>query len=302
MQGRFPQDHYAEVHGLQLRFWTEGRGRDVLFLHGLGGCLEDWTGAFEQLCGDFRLWALELPGSGRSDKPTRGYSVDLFVRIVVGFLDLHGIEQMHIVGVSMGGGIGLALAVLLPSRVGRLVLVNSALLGRRLHPFLHLCTVPVLGELLLRPTPKVVERYIGWCVGDHESAPAEWVSIHRELAMLPGAKQAFLAMLRSANGVFGTKKRELEPILSGLPRLSAETLIICGKKDRFIPIRYSRRAARRIPHARLVVFPNCGHVPHVECPGRFYSLVATFLAGGLAGRLKSGLIRDPIQGDYLCSR
>jgi len=283
MQGGLAHDRFAELHGLRLRYWANGSGKDVLLLHGLGGCLEDWAGAFELFSGDFRLWALELPGSGRSDKPTRGYSVDLFVRIVVSFLDLHGIERAHIVGVSMGGGIGLAFVLRRPSRVDRLVLVNSALLGRRLHPFLHLCTVPVLGELLLQPTPRVVERYIGWCVGDPESAPAEWVSTHKDLATLPGAKQAFLAMLRSANGVFGTKKRELRPILSGLPRLAAETLIICGGKDRFIPTRYSRRAARRIPHARLVVFPECGHVPHVECPERFYSLVATFLTEGTAG-------------------
>ena len=165
MQRRFPQDYYAEVHGLQLRFWTKGRGRDVLLLHGLGGCLEDWAGAFERLAGDFRLWALELPGSGRSDKPARGYSADLFLGIVVSFLGLHGIERAHIVGVSMGGGIGLALALWRPSRVDRLVLANSALLGRRLHPFLHLCTAPVLGELLLRPPPKVLEHYVGWWVG-----------------------------------------------------------------------------------------------------------------------------------------
>jgi len=294
MQGRFPQDHYAEVHGMQLRYWTKGRGEDALLLHGLGGSVEDWASAFERLSEDFRLWALELPGSGRSDKPTRGYSVDFFGRIVVGFLDLYGIEQPHIVGVSMGGGIGLALALRLPARVGRLVLVNSALLGRRLHPFLHLCTLPVLGELLLQPTPKVVERYIGWCVGDPDKAPAEWVSTHKELAKLPGAKQAFLAMQRAANSVFGTKKRELQPILSRLPRLSVETLIICGERDRFIPRRYAVRAARRIPHAQLVVFPDCGHVPHVEFPDRFYTLIATFLAGGLAGRLKSCVNRDPM--------
>lgn len=46
--------------------------------------------------------------------------------------------------------------------------------------------------------------------------------------MLPDAKQAFLAILRSTNGLLGTAKRELQPILSALPRLSAETLFICG--------------------------------------------------------------------------
>jgi len=281
MSDKFLQDHYVELHGLRLRYWTRGHGEDALFLHGLGGSVEDWAGAFEQLGEDFRLWALELPGSGLSDKPLRGYSVGFFVRVVEGFLGLQGIERTHLIGVSMGGGIGIALSLQVPSRVERLVLVNSVLLGRRLHPFLHLCTIPLLGEWLLRLTPKMVERYIGWCLGNPENAPSEWITLHKELAMLPDAKQAFLAILRSTNGLLGTAKRELQPILSALPRLSAETLIICGGRDRFIPRGYSRRAATRIPKAQLVTFPDCGHVPHVECPDRFYPLVSSFLKGGL---------------------
>jgi len=251
--------------------------------------VEDWAGAFEHLGENFRLWALELPGSGRSDKPLSGYSVDLFVRVVEGFLDLQGIERTHLIGVSMGGGIGITLSLQAPSRVERLVLVNSALLGRRLHPFLHLCTIPLLGEWLLRPTPKMVERYIGWCVGNSENVPSEWINLHKELAMLPDARQAFLAILRSANGLLGTVKRELQPILSALPRLSAETLIVCGGRDRFIPRSYSRQAATRIPKAQLASFPDCGHVPHVERPDRFYTLVSSFLLDGL-NRLEDHIV------------
>ncbi len=277
-----PEDRYAEVGGVRLRYWSQGKGEDVLLLHGLGGSIEDWTGAFEYLGNAFRIWAVELPGCDLSDKPQRGYSINYFVRTVTDFLDIQHVKWTHVIGVSMGGGgIGLVLSSRKTSRVGRLVLVNSALLGRRLHPFLHLCTVPLLGELLLRSTPSMVERYINWCAGNRGNVPSKWVVIHKKLATLPGAKQAFLAILRSANGLLGTTRHELRPVLSALPQFPVETLIIYGGQDRFIPQRYSRRAANRIPKAQLVSFPNCGHIPHIESPERFYPLVSTFLDDGI---------------------
>lgn len=277
---KLPQDQYAEVDSLRLRYWTEGQGEDVILLHGLGGSVEDWAVAFDWLNGLFRLWALDLPGSGRSDKSARDYSVSFFVRVILHFMAVQEIERTHVVGLSMGGGIGIALSIQAPRRMHRLVLVNSALLGRRLHPFLHLCALPLLGELLLLPTAKVVERYISWCLADPKRASSEWLAVHKELATLPGAKRAYLATLRSNSGVLGTRRRELQPILSALPGLSPETLIICGERDRFIPKCYARRAAARIPNAVLVSLPDCGHVPHIERPDLFYPLVFSFLKEG----------------------
>lgn len=277
---KFPRDRYAKVDGFRLRYWVRGHGENVLLLPALGGSVEDWLGAFERLDDHFRLWALELPGLGRSDKPFRGYSVDFFVHVALGFMSLQEIERAHVVGLSMGGGIGIALTLQMPVRVQRLVLVSSALLGRRLHPFLHLCTLPLLGELLLCPTPKVVKRYISRCFADPSRAPAEWISAHVELASLPGAQQAFLAILRSANGLLGTSRQELRPILSALPRISAKTLIICGERDNFIPTCYARRAAALIPNAQYVSFPNCGHAVPIERPDLFYPLVSSFLKEG----------------------
>lgn len=242
--------------------------------------MEDWAEAFERQDSRFRLWALDLPGSGRSDKPRRDDPLSFLVRVAVRFLDLERVKRAHIIGVSMGGGIGIGLSIQAPARVRRLVLINSALLGRSLHPFLHLCALPLLGELLLTPTSKVVERYISWCLADPTKAPSKWVAIRKDLATLPGAKQAFLAMLRSSTTVLGMRRRVLQPIAMALPCLSSETLIICGKQDRFIPTRYGQRAATRIPKAQYVCFSDCGHAPHIECPDLFYPLVFSFLKEG----------------------
>lgn len=275
-----PQDQYTEVDGLRLRYRMGGQGQDVLLLHGLGGSVEDWDEAFKRVDGNLRLWALDLPGSGRSEKPLHDYSLDFFVHVTLQFLDLKRIKRPHIIGVSMGAGIGIALSIQTPTRVSRLVLVSPSLLGRRLHPFLHLCAAPLLGELFLRPSPRMVERYMTWCLADPQKAPSEWVAVHKELASLPGAKQAFLATLRAGAGILGMRRHVLQPILSALPHLSPETLIVCGKQDRFIPMKYAQKAANRIPNAQFISLPDCGHALHVECAPLFYPLVASFLKGG----------------------
>jgi len=279
----WPEDRYAKAAGLRVRYWVGGHGEDVFLYPGLGGSAEDWASAFTELGEGFRVWALDLPGFGRSDKPARGYSLTFFLKIVKAFMDALGIARAHHVGISMGGGIALALAIESPERVHRLVLVNSALLGRRVHPLLHVCTLPPFGELILRPRPAVVERYIVRCLADPRSAPRDWVAVHQALACLPGAQRAFLAVLRCGMGPFGVKRRVLRPILSALPRLSAETLVVTGEKDCFIPQRYSERAASLIPRAQAVVLPGCAHLPHVERPEIFYPMLARFLRHGLAG-------------------
>lgn len=246
--------------------------------------MEDWDEAFRRLDGNFRLWALDLPGSGRSEKPVHGYSLDFFVQVTLQFLDLKGIARPHIIGVSMGAGIGIALSIQAPARVSCLVLVSPALLGRRLYLFLHLCTIPLLGELFLRPSPTVVERYITWCLANPKKAPSEWVAVHKELASLSGAKRAFLATLRASAGILGMRRHILRPILAALPHLSPEALIICGERDRFIPTEYARKAADRIANAQFISLPDCGHALRAECAPLFYPLVCSFLKGETPSR------------------
>lgn len=279
----WPEDRYAKVVGLRVRYWTGGHGEDVFLYPGLGGSAEDWASGFVHLGEGFRLWALDLPGFGRSDKPARGYSLAFFLKIVKAFMDALGIVRAHHVGISMGGGIALALAIESPERVHRLVLVNPALLGRRVHPLLHVCALPPFGELILRPRPAVVERYISRCLADPRNAPRDWVAVHQALARLPGAQRAFLAVLRCGMGPFGVKRRILRLILSALPHLRAETLVITGAQDRFIPRRYSERAASLIPRAKAVNLLGCAHLPHVERPEVFYPMLARFLRHGVGG-------------------
>src|SRR5207245_9484076 len=62
-----------------------------------------------------------------------------------------------------------------------------------------------------------------------------------------------------------------------LKKIQSPTLIIWGKQDRLIPVRHGYRAVRRIPHARLVLFDPCGHLPMLEHPDEFNQVVMEFL-------------------------
>ena len=91
-------------------------------------------------------------GAGRSDKPAVSYSVGNLARFLTDFLDTQGLERASLVGHSLGGGVSLQVAIRCPEKVDRLVLVSSAGLGREIAPVLRVCTLPIVGEIVIRPS------------------------------------------------------------------------------------------------------------------------------------------------------
>ena len=148
------QDQYVQVGQYNTRFQTQGNGgSNVILIHGLGGYLEHWQQNIESLADRHRVYALDLVGFGRSDKPEADYCLPFFARFVRDFMDCQGIERATLVGNSLGGSIALQFAIDFPSRVEKLVLVDSAGLGKDVTIFLRLVTLPLLGERLTRPRP-----------------------------------------------------------------------------------------------------------------------------------------------------
>jgi len=115
----------AENRGVRIAWESAGSGDPVLFLHGLGGALEDWepqVGPFSQR---YRVLRLSVRGHGTSDKPAGRYEVEDFTSDAIAVLRAAGVERAHIVGLSMGGMIALQLACDAPGMVRSLVLANT---------------------------------------------------------------------------------------------------------------------------------------------------------------------------------
>ncbi len=93
------------------------------------------------------------------------------------------------------------------------------------------------------------------------------------LAQSPGYLEAHLTALRALVSPLGQR----EVLVDRLGLLGMPTLVVWGERDRVFPERQAREAAARLPEGSLALIPNCGHMPHVECPDRFLASLDGFL-------------------------
>ncbi len=276
---RVPQDRYIRLGQINTRYWAEGdHGSTVLLLHGAGSYIERWLPSFATLAAQHRVYAMDMVGHGRTDKPlSASYSWEEGAQFVKDFMTAFKVECASLVGHSMGGGIALTLALKFPAMVEKLVLVCSAGLGKEVPFVFRLAAVPVLGEMLTRPSRKGSARYLKSLVYDRAVLTDELFEIHYQMAAMPGAQQALLRMLRSSISPFGPHEDCYGPIRRGLTSINNPTLVVGGRQDKWIPVAHAQVAAEELPNARLLIFDNCGHLPMVEQTQTFNALLLEFL-------------------------
>lgn len=222
----------------------------------------------------YRVMAVDLPGFGYSDKPG-GYTMQSYVDFVEAWLDLHCVERAALVGNSMGGAIATAFAALKPERTGAAVLVDPGGFGREVTWLLRLAGLRVVRLLPRRLSRRQVRRGLRRVVADRSRIEEEDVERIVALDRLPGTRDAFLEIARSAIGLRGV--RADQGVAGVAPRISAPTLVVWGDRDRIIPPSHAQVAAEAIPGARLAILDGCGHCPQLEDPERFTEVVLGFL-------------------------
>lgn len=116
---------FVEVDRHRIRVVDVGQGEPVLLIHGFGDSAYTWHRNLPALAqAGFRALAYDYPGCGKSSmRPDFHFGVDNLARLAIGVLDALGVERAHVIGSSMGGGIGLHLAVHYPHRLRRVILV-----------------------------------------------------------------------------------------------------------------------------------------------------------------------------------
>jgi 4,5:9,10-diseco-3-hydroxy-5,9,17-trioxoandrosta-1(10),2-diene-4-oate hydrolase len=274
-----PQDQFIKIGQINTRFWALGdEGTTVVLFHGLGGSVEDWILNINTMAEHHRVYAIDLVGFGRSDKPSVPYSFSYLAQFVNDFMEAQNVDQANLIGHSMGGGVTLQFAIQYPDKVQKLVLLASGGLGRELYLPFRLCTLPLIGEWLTRPSRKGVAQLLNDCVHDPALVTDEWVELGYQLAALPGAQEAILSALRANCNLRGLRGDVTHIILDTLPNITAPTLIVWGEQDRIVPVAYAHVAEKDIPNSRLHIFDACGHIPHMEHAEEFNALALEFLA------------------------
>jgi pimeloyl-ACP methyl ester carboxylesterase len=171
-----------------------------------------------------------------------------------------------------------------PELVERLILVNSAGLGREVSLPLRMASLPFFERVFVKPPLWVFKRFLRRLVYDPAVITPEFARLYYELFFQPKTIHAFAEILRAICTLWGARPGIVEPIRKGLGTIRTPTLVIWGRQDRILPSSQAFDAAARIPGARLHVFEHCGHMPNVEYPEEFNRLVLEFLDEGRGSR------------------
>ena len=254
---------YVAVGGHRMHYYVRGpaAGTPVVLVHGLGGRCEDWRNLTPYLVETgFRVYMLDLPGYGRSEKPAGfSYSVPDEAAAVVGFMDAMGLKHVDLGGWSMGGWIVQRVAAEHPDRVASLILFDSAGIYEAPEWNTNLFTPVSSVELdqldaLLMPHPPQVPRFIAADIL-RVSRKNAWV-VHRALnSMLTG--------------------RDATDNL--LPQVKMPVLIVWGGLDRITPLSQGEKIHKLVPQSQLEVIPTCGHLAPVQCADQIGPRVVQFL-------------------------
>jgi pimeloyl-ACP methyl ester carboxylesterase len=268
----------VEVAGRTVRVASLGTGEPVVALHGLGGYLEEWAESQAALAEHFAVHAPDLPGFGLS-APLDHPDLPGIAHHVLAALDALGIaEPVHLVGNSLGGAIAMQVAVEAPRRVATAVLADSAGFGRQVNPGLRLLGVPGLGRALLRvPGERRARMQLRAQFHDPAFATEARIALKAAHSRRDGAAEAFLAVAHQLGSWRGVRHRWRQRLVREFAQLRIPTLLLWGTHDRILPATQLVAAARALPHARTHLFPETGHMPHVERAAEFTALVREFI-------------------------
>jgi pimeloyl-ACP methyl ester carboxylesterase len=281
---------FFQVDGLQIHHVSGGQGSPpVLFVHGLGsaGYLE-WRYTLPALARTHRVFAPDLPGFGRSDKPREGYGIPLFAHVVEEYMRTRRLRPV-LVGASMGGRVALEVALRQPQSVRKLVLVNALGVVRpRVRPHYPLILLPRVGEGLMwlmrealdRLPPErlraAARRYMG-VAGDVDRVLNEhYLADLREMHGAEGYPEAYAATVRSLASP--AEYRASDQLMGRLAATGLPVLLIWGAHERLFPLAQARLVQERLPGSRLAVIEDAAHSPQAENPEEFNRVLEDFLA------------------------
>ncbi len=279
MLSRMPKDWYSKVGNFKVRYWALGdKGTPVILLHGLGASADIWMYNIEALAKEHRVFAPDLPGFGRSDKPGPSFSPFDYTRFLDDFIRTLNIDGVSLVGQSLGGGIALYYTIQFPKKVNKLVLVDNAGLGKEVIWTLRLMSLPLVGELLSYPSRRGVAIFFKLAVRNQALITEDFVDLYYDIFCQPGFQKFLLRILRQIVTVRGAREEILEPILNNLHKITQPVLIIWGEKDRVLPLKHGYLGKEKLPNAKLKIMEGCGHIPFFERADEFNRAVLAFLS------------------------
>lgn len=227
--------------------------------------------------GRFSIAVPDIRGYGSAHADDGPFDMATIARDVIALADRLGWDHFSVIGHSMGGKAALKAALLAPGRVERLIGVAPVWAGAA--PF----DVEVLGLFRAAADDVAARRAIIDLSTGHRLSPY-WVATVADRSVRDSARRAFAAYLESW---------ALEDFAAETATLTLPVLLVGGTEDQGVPESWLRATwLEALPHAELIMLPDCGHYPPDEAPLRLARHIDEFL-GRVGGGRTSARARRP---------
>ena len=267
---------FVELDGIRVHYQEAGQQGDpvLVLIHGFASSTLVWSKVFLSLAqAGFHVIAVDLLGYGYSGKPRNGeYTIAGQASVLMRLLERLGIKRATLVGSSYGGAVAATCALDHQQRVEKLVLVGTVNNNQPLRfNLMRLFGSPLLGDIvspLLIGSRRLLHQRMKRVYDRHEWVLDERRVDARHFPLRASGTQR--AIIRTVRGW------DAERISRDAHLIRQPTLLLWGENDIEIPLADGERLHEEIPGSRLVVFLNCGHLPHEEYPEVFTNLVVEF--------------------------
>lgn len=240
----------------KYKYIEEGSGPNIVFLHGLFGALSNWDSVINEFQDKFRIIIPMLP---IYDLPFRKVGLDALVDHLEGFIDLKKLDNINLMGNSLGGHVGLIYTLKRQETVNKLILTGSSGLFEN----------AMGGSFPKRGSYEYVKERAEYTFYDPKSISEEYIQeIFETTKSIP----------KCLNIVAIAKSAQRHNMASEIPKIKVPTLLIWGLNDTITPPRVAHDFNRLIPNATLKFIDKCCHAPMMEQPDKFNEILGNFLS------------------------
>lgn len=275
----FPfESRWIEIEGSKIHYVDEGKGDVILFVHGT----PEWSFGFRDLIkglrDQYRCIAPDYLGFGLSDKPVDvNYTCQAHAARLEKLIQKLGLKNITLLANDFGGGIGMSYALKNPENIHSIVLFNTwmwSLKNDSHYSGPARVMNSALGKFLYLTMNLPVNTIMPAAYGNKKMLTKE-IHAHYKNALKKGerhAAYAFAKELMSASD-WWQELWERMNILSGKP-----FLLFWGMKDKFVPPNELEKWRSKLPHAKVITFPDAGHFVQEEKPREMITEIRKFLS------------------------
>ncbi len=249
------------INGLGVNYKISGQGQPFFILHGWGGSSVSWIEVQKKLAEQgFKVIVPDFPGFGKSKTPKEPWEVDSYVLWLKNFIaEMNTSGPFYLLGHSFGGRIAIKFSAKYPEKIKALILCSSA--G-------------------IKPKQSLKRKALFYFarIGDYLFSQKPLRKFKN------GARNVLYQAIRQKDyfKAKGTMRDTIKNILAEdlvdcLPKIKAKALIIWGKEDRMVPIKYAYITEEKIPNSKLIILSKIGHSPHLENPEKLAKEILQFI-------------------------